>query len=113
MQRENVLSACSAIAIRQQSAADGGTVCSNDSKPIEGPDHVGSNHEESDKGCVGTSDLCSNGHSTAGEVIEQSLHSRRRVCTHCLIERASKQAHDWIWGQYYCEQSTAGISIQH
>lgn len=46
-----------------------------DSKAVEGPDHVGGNHEESDKGCVGTSNLCSNGHSAAGEVVEQSLHS--------------------------------------
>ncbi len=70
---------------------------------------MGSDHEESDKGCVGTSDLCSNGHGAAGEVVEQSLHSRLQVCAHCLIERPNKQAHEWLWGQYYCEQSTAGI----
>ncbi len=99
--------------IRQQYAADGEIDCSDDSKAIEGPDHVGSNHEESDKGCVGTSNLCSNGHSTAGEVVEQSLHSRRHICANCLAERAKKQAHDWIPGQYYCKQSTASISTQH
>ena len=96
-----MLSTCSARGIRQHYAANGEMVCSDDSKAVKGPDHVGSNHEESDKGCIGTSNLCSNGHSAAGEVVEQSLHSRLHIGAHCLIERPNKQAHDWIKGQYY------------
>ena len=116
MQQVDVLSTCSAGGTGQQRqgcAADGRATCNHDSKAIEGPDHVGSNHEESDKGCVGTSDLCSNGHSAAGEVVEQSLRSKRHICAQYLIEPANKQAHNWTWRQCYCKQSTAGVSTQH